>query len=166
MPCSLNGFYLCGIDKEITLKSARSQLFLNIRSIVLWHKLVTQNLSRLKFNAFQMLLVLLIFLSISSLLAAIEQGLLGSPDMQITGNGSSTYQLNWYTDRIKSILPKALMFSVPVYIYQLMILAWSIWLAFALIKWAQWGWGDFSMQEYWRSKEVKLKLKNKDVEGG
>lgn len=124
----------------------------------------TQNLSRLKFNALQMLLVLLIFLSISSLLAAIEQGLLGSPDMQITGNGSSTYQLNWYTDRIESILPKALMFSVPVYIYQLMMLAWSIWLAFALIKWAQWGWGNFSKQEYWRSIEIKSKDKNKDVD--
>ncbi|MCW8935349.1 MAG: hypothetical protein OQK98_11550 [Gammaproteobacteria bacterium] len=123
----------------------------------------TQNLSRLKFNAYQVLLVLLIFLSISSLLAAIEQGLLGSPDMQITGNGSSTYELNWYTDRIDSILPGASMFSVPVYIYQLMMLAWSIWLAFALIKWAQWGWGNFSKQEYWRSKEPKFKHKKVDA---
>ena len=57
------------------------------------------------------------------------------------------------------------MFSVPVYIYQLMMLAWSIWLAFALIKWGQWGWGNFSKQEYWRSIELKSKHKNKDVEG-
>ena len=36
-------------------------------------------------------------------------------------------------------------------------------LAFALIKWAQWGWGNFSMQEHWRSKEVNAKDKSKDV---
>jgi len=120
---------------------------------------VTQ-MSRVKFNGFQILLIILIFLSITSLLAAIEQGLLGSPDMQITGNGSSMYQLNWYADRINSSLSSAMMISVPVYIYQLMMLAWSIWLAFALIKWAQWGWEQFSKQEYWRSIEGKLKQKD------
>lgn len=125
----------------------------------------TIQMSRFKFNGYQLLLIMLIFLSITSLLAAIEQGLLGSPDMQITGNGSSMSQLNWYSDRISSSLPSAMMLSVPVYVYQLMMLAWSIWLAFALIKWAQWGWGQFSKNEYWRAIELKSKnTNNKMVE--
>ncbi|MDA1342985.1 MAG: hypothetical protein O2966_03750 [Proteobacteria bacterium] len=37
---------------------------------------------------------------------AVEQGLLGgSPDMQITGNQSSAFDLNWYQDRSLSLPP-------------------------------------------------------------
>ena len=46
-----------------------------------------------------------IFLAVWTLVAliilfwAIQQGLLGTPEMQITGNGSTASQLHWYTDR-------------------------------------------------------------------
>ncbi|MCK4704218.1 MAG: hypothetical protein KAT90_01945, partial [Gammaproteobacteria bacterium] len=111
----------------------------------------TKTLSKTKFNFMQIGLVGLIFISVSTLVAAIQQGLLGSPDMQIIGNGSSSYQLNWFSDRITATVPDSIIISVPVFVYRLMMLAWSIWLAFALIKWAQWGWGNFTKQEYWKS---------------
>ena len=126
----------------------------------------TELLSRLKFNLIQLGLICLIFISISTLLSVIEQGLLGSPDMQITGNGSSSLQLNWYSDRIEQEIPLVTVFTVPVYVYRLMMLLWSIWLAFALIKWSQWGWTNYTKSEYWRSKSkiVKAEAENKNDE--
>lgn len=121
-------------------------------------------MSNLKFNGFQFLLVLLSLFSGSVLIEAIQQGLLGAPEMQIMGNGSGVYQLNWYSDRIQALTPQATMISVPVYVYRLMMLVWSIWLAFALIKWAQWGWGSFSKNGYWRSTKISLKAKRSSSE--
>ncbi|MCK5648124.1 MAG: hypothetical protein KAI22_04525, partial [Gammaproteobacteria bacterium] len=117
----------------------------------------------ISFNALQILLVVLVMLSITALIVSIEQGLLGSPRMQISGNGSSAYQLNWFSDRIAPVLPEAGMISVPVYIYRLIMLAWSIWLAFAVIKWAQWGWAAFSHEEYWQSLPKRTKFKKKST---
>lgn len=111
----------------------------------------TTTMSRVKFNLFQVMLALFMLFTISTLLGAIQHGLLGSPDMQITGNGSSIYGLNWYSARIKEISPSVTIISVPVYIYRILMLLWSIWLAFALIKWAQWAWTNFTKNEYWRA---------------
>lgn len=108
-------------------------------------------MSRRLFNFMQVGLIILIFIAVSTLFTVIEQGLLGSPDMQITGNGSSSYQLNWFSDRIASEIPETTFISVPVYIYRLLMLVWSIWLAFTLIKWAQWGWINYSKEGYWKS---------------
>jgi len=114
------------------------------------------------FNLMQVGLVILIFISVSTLFSVIEQGLLGSPDMQITGNGSSSYQLNWFSDRTAAVIPEATLISVPVYVYRLMMLAWSIWLAFALINWAKWGWGNYTKQGYWKSAPETKKPEDTD----
>lgn len=103
------------------------------------------------FNFMQVGLIILVFITVSTLFGVIEQGLLGSPEMQITGNGSNSYQLNWFSDRITPVLPEATFISVPVYVYRLLMLVWSIWLAFALVKWAQWGWSNYTKNGYWRS---------------
>ncbi|VAW65269.1 hypothetical protein MNBD_GAMMA11-333 [hydrothermal vent metagenome] len=115
-------------------------------------KLDTRELSRPLFNFMQIILLMLVFISAITLLFVIQQGLLGSPDMQITGNNSSPYLLNWFSDRIEKTVPQASIVSVPVYIYRLLMLVWSIWLAFSVIKWAQWGWSNYIKTEYWRNK--------------
>jgi len=121
----------------------------------------TSMLTTFKFNLFQIVLILLCAMSLLTMIAVIEQGLLGTPNMQITGNGSSSYQLKWYSDRIASSLPEASFISVPVYVYQLLMLLWSIWLAFALIKWSQWSWKCFTQAGYWRAiKRKKIPRKH------
>jgi hypothetical protein len=30
------------------------------------------------------------------------------------------------------------------------MLVWALWLAFALLKWLQWGWQSFSAGGYWK----------------
>ncbi|MBI3187652.1 MAG: hypothetical protein HYZ31_07325, partial [Gammaproteobacteria bacterium] len=52
-----------------------------------------------QFNFIQAGMVVLTFFALSTLLFAVQQGLLGAPDMQIAGNQSSSYMLNWFSDR-------------------------------------------------------------------
>jgi hypothetical protein len=107
------------------------------------------------FNLMQIVLGCLTLLALALLFYAVEQGLLGSPDMQITGNNSSAYNLNWYQDRSLASLPIAGVISVPLMVYRLLMLAWALWLAQALLGWLKWGWRCFSSQALWL-KPVKV----------
>jgi hypothetical protein len=106
------------------------------------------------FNLLQISIGLLTLVSLSVLFSAVAHGLLGSPDMQVTGNHSSATVLNWYQDRSASTLPAATVISLPLINYQLLMLAWSLWLASALLNWLKWGWGCFSSNGLWRKKVV------------
>ena len=78
------------------------------------------------------------------------QGLLGAPEMQIAGNDSNAYQLNWYQDRSAGPLPTAWVISAPILLYRGLMLAWSLWLAYALLRWLGWAWECFSADGLWR----------------
>ena len=108
------------------------------------------------FNLLQIGLVLLALLTLTTLFWAVQQGLLGLPQMQIGGNGSGAYELNWYQDRSDPLLPLAQIYSVPLLVYRLLMLAWALWLAFALLRWIGWGWQAFSEGGRWI--EIKLRL--------
>lgn len=101
------------------------------------------------FNALQASIGALTLLSLGVLFFAVAQGLLSSPEMQIIGNQSSAFSLNWYQDRSPSALPAATVISVPVYAYRFLMLAWSLWLAVSLLDWLKWGWGCFSSNGLW-----------------
>jgi len=103
-----------------------------------------------RFDLLQLALVGLTLAALAALLEAIEQGLLGTPNMQVAGNGSSAWQLNWYQDRIAGPLPTASVISVPLLLYRGLMLAWALWLAFALLRWLGWGWQCFSAGGLWR----------------
>jgi hypothetical protein len=101
-------------------------------------------------NLIQVLLGLLTLATLIALIFAISTSLLGEPEMQIAGNGSSFMSLNWYQDRISDAMPGAQVLSVPLYVYRLAMLAWSLWLAIRLIGWLKWGWRCFASGGYWR----------------
>ncbi len=121
-----------------------------------WRK--TQQASGLRyFNALQVMLGLLTVVSLGLLFLAVEQGLLGSPDMQIIGNQSSAFNLNWYQDRTPSTLPSATLISVPLIVYRVLMLLWSLWLAVSLLNWLKWGWECFSSNGLWNKATTKKK---------
>ncbi|HQQ62073.1 MAG TPA: hypothetical protein PLF22_00720 [Pseudomonadales bacterium] len=121
--------------------------------------LQTAQLTRSRFNAMQVLLVLLTLAMISCLLGTIPMSLLSSPDMQVIGNQSTAQSLNWFQDRTAVGLPTAWALSLPMWMYRGVMLAWSLWLAFALLDWCRWGWNSFSSGELWRGKaEPQLSL--------
>lgn len=109
------------------------------------------------FNLLQVSLGLLTLVALGVLFSAVAQGLLDAPDMKVTGNQSSAFALNWYQDRSTSTLPAASVVSLPLIVYRLLMLAWALWLASALLNWLKWGWGCFSSNGLWHKKVVMEK---------
>jgi hypothetical protein len=70
--------------------------------------------------------------------------------MMIAGNGSSVDSLLWFSDRLDGALPQPWVVSVPLLAYRLVMLAWALWLALAVIRWARWTWACFSERGLWR----------------
>jgi hypothetical protein len=93
--------------------------------------------------------------AVGVLFASIYQGLLGHPDMQVTGNASSAYDLRWFADRTTELFPRGWVVSVPMLVYRGAMLGWSLWLALALLRWLKWGWTAFSAGGLWRSFPAK-----------
>jgi hypothetical protein len=73
--------------------------------------------------------------------------------MQVTGNGSENYFFNWYQDRSGENLPQAQVISIPLWCYRVTMLAWSLWLVFALLRWVKWGWTIFAEGGVWPQRE-------------
>lgn len=112
-------------------------------------------MARDHFNAMQCGVVVLTLLALAALIGAISRGLLGHPDMNIVGNGSGSNLLRWYQDNSGATLPRAWMLSIPLYYYRLAMLAWALWISFALITIIKWGWQLFSQPVLWYKPERK-----------
>jgi hypothetical protein len=98
----------------------------------------------LAFGALQVALLLVTLVAAGALVFAIQQGLLGVPEMRIAGNGSSSHALRWYLDRSAPLLPQPWVVSLSIWWYRAAMLAWSMWLALALVGWARWGFAQWS----------------------
>jgi len=103
------------------------------------------------FNLRQLLLVAWTAVALGVLFAAIRQGLLGSPDMQIAGNGSTADHLRWFADRTGPVPPRPWVISVPLIVYRLAMLGWALWIAAALLRWLRWAWTCFCETGLWRN---------------
>jgi len=119
-----------------------------------WRKERGGTLGDRGFDLLQGLLALWTLLALHGLFAAIQHGLLGLPDMQITGNGSTAALLRWYHDRAGATLPRTWVVSVPLMVYRLVMLAWALWIAWAILWWFRWGWACFSEGGRWRPVRV------------
>jgi hypothetical protein len=109
-----------------------------------WRRERGTALGDLGFNVFQLFLALWTVAALAELVWSVQQGLLGLPEMQIAGNGSSARQLRWYSDAAAAVLPRAWVLSVPLLVYRVAMLAWALWLAQALLRWLRWGWSCFT----------------------
>jgi hypothetical protein len=98
----------------------------------------------------QVALALLTLAALGSLLSAIPNGLLGSPDMRIAGPGSHGGLLEWFHDRVETALPRPVVISVSIWFYKAAMLAWALWLSFALVRWVRWAWHAGGAQGLWR----------------
>ncbi|WP_455207917.1 hypothetical protein [Kaarinaea lacus] len=117
-------------------------------------KLVNQS-GNFVFNTIQVGLAMLTVIALMVLFYAIQQGLLGRPDMQIAGNGSTAYILNWYQDQVQETLPNIWVLSVPLSVYRVLMLLWALWLAYSLLGWLRWAWQQYAIDGYWRKAQRK-----------
>ncbi len=119
--------------------------------VLAWRGLPTfQELHHLTYNALQVILMLLTAAALGILVYAVGEGLLGSPEMFITGNGSSRTLLRWYQDRSPTLLPIPSSFSISIWWYRFLMLLWALWLAASLIRWLRQGWQSFSTGGFFR----------------
>jgi hypothetical protein len=115
-----------------------------------WRGRWPASLGKTAFNLGQIGLAALTLAALYCLYQAIRRGLLGLPEMQIGGNASSATQLNWYQDHAMAALPTVSINSVPLIVYHLAMLAWALWLAFALVGWMRWGFRQYGHGGLWR----------------
>lgn len=115
-----------------------------------WRERHGARLGPLAFNALQLGLALATFALLAVLVLAVQQGLLGAPDLQIAGNGSSGHLLRWYQDRSPPDWQPGTFWSAPLWVYRLLMLGWALWLAWAVLGWLRWGWQCWGRDGHWR----------------
>ncbi len=115
----------------------------------LQHRSQASSLNRRAFNVRQVLLAGLSIVALLCFYAAVHNGLLVHPDMQVAGAGSHGGNLEWYIDRSSNDLPQTAIISLSIWVWRLFMLAWSLWLAFRLVGWVRWAWSAFSTGGRW-----------------
>lgn len=126
-----------------------------------WRSNLQAGPSRWRFNLLQIALLLFTLINLLVYLQIVYQGLLGMPEMQIVGNASSYFKLQWYVDRCLALLPQIQVLSLPILWYRGLMLLWALWLAWHLLQWLQWGWRAWSTNGYWRSASPKIVIDDK-----
>ena len=121
-------------------------LFLGLR----WRAQHAPGLSATRHNLAQIALAGWSIVAFGLLLAAVPEGLLSAPDMQVTGNGSYAGCLRWFQDRSAGDFPSGWILSLPLWAYRVAMLAWSLWLARKLLQWLRWSWERYSAGGHWK----------------
>lgn len=114
-----------------------------------------------RFNAMQAGIIALTILMLFCLIDTVPRGLLGVPDMGIRGYGSVSNNLSWFADRSDSLLPVAKIASLPIWLYRVLMLAWTLWLASILIRWLSRGLSAWLKNGYWKKSEWASQIKKK-----
>jgi hypothetical protein len=112
--------------------------------------------SNVVFNIGQLVLAVLTVVMLITLIGSIENGLLGQPNMHIV-SPVQYGPLSWFMDRSDGVTPAAGVISVSLWFYKAAMLAWALWLSFALLRWLRWAWKAFSTEGVWRGKIITLK---------
>lgn len=110
------------------------------------------------YNGLQITLAIMTAAALYCLYWAVQSGLLGIPDMQIAGNGSSRSILRWTMDRTGPVMPRPWAISLPRLAFHVLMLAWALWLALSLIRWLRWGWRCFTQGGMWKKGFPRPKL--------
>ncbi|HNQ87261.1 MAG TPA: hypothetical protein PKM73_01355 [Verrucomicrobiota bacterium] len=125
--------------------------------LVRWRGEQGDSVAGWRFDLLQLLVAGLTLAALGILVATVREGLLGNPEMFIRGNGSSRVELCWFQPRSGTELPLPVVVSVSVWFYRLLMLAWALWLATALIRWLQFAWMQFSKGGCWKPLSRKPK---------
>jgi hypothetical protein len=118
-----------------------------------------QKLSVAWFNALQILLALATVVVLLVFIGVVAAGLLGDPEMFVAGQGSTASVLQWFQPISGPALPQPVVWAVSDWWYRLAMLAWALWLAWALLRWLNWGWQQFRTGGAWKKHLPVLKKK-------
>jgi len=162
----LSGFTPLGLWAWLSLLLGFSQTPHMLIFVILWFLCFEARgrygarLKPVTLNFIQLMLIGGTLIFLFSLYAAIHTNLisLGEIEMQVSGAGSTERVLKWYVDRHEGPLPQAALYTLPRRAWQILMLAWSFWLANSFIKWAQWAWTQAQIGGVWRSRGAPQSL--------
>jgi hypothetical protein len=103
------------------------------------------------YNVGQVVLGLLLVGALAVVANAVDFGLWRIPDMGISGNHATGGQLIWYQDRAGQVLAQPTVVSLPISMYRLLVVGWTLWLGFSAIRWASWVWTCLHGHGLWRA---------------
>jgi hypothetical protein len=103
----------------------------------------------LRFRALQAALAVLAIAAVLAVVAAVPQGLIAHPDMRISPQAGGN-ELSWFVDAAHGTLPVTGVVSVSLWWYKLAMLAWALWLSFALTRWMRWAWQVYTRDGLWQ----------------
>jgi len=115
-----------------------------------------RNAAPAKWRSYNLMQVALALLAVAAILAvagAVPQGLLAQPDMRILP-ASPSGELTWFVDQTADWLPSPGVLTVSLWWYKIAMLAWALWLSFALTRWVGWAWRVFNRDGVWRRPPV------------
>lgn len=152
-PLNVRQWFLLGIGM-VTVNVNTVVLVAGWFIAVEWRQKRTPS-SRLLFNLMQIGLVGWSLIVAVALYQAVQNGLLGIPDMQVAGNGSQGHLLHWTVDRAAGVLPRPCVFSGSIYFYRALMFCWALWLARNAVAWARWAVQAMRQNGAWRKKRLK-----------
>lgn len=89
--------------------------------------------------------LLLLYVLLNTIVAALTN----DPNMYITGLLSSNHIFAWFSDEIAGVVPTPWVLSFPIWFYFVLILVWSMWLVFALLRWMRDWWQILKTPVLW-----------------
>lgn len=104
----------------------------------------------------QLALVVTTVLFLAALTAAVYEGLVTSPDMNVEGAGSYGNHLAWYVDRSSGPLEKSWVLSTSIWVWRALMLAWALWLARSLLRWLADAWEIAQIGGFWAPRRARL----------
>ena len=141
----------------LTLCNLSSVVLLAAWFIAIWwrSRRTLESLRETTYRAVQIALTVFAVVALGALVWSIPNALLGQPEMQVTGYGSSESTYRWYADHSGEALPTAWVVSLPTWVYRVAMWAWSLWLAFALVRWVRAAWRTLVAPGYWTRPEAQ-----------
>ena len=141
----------------LTLCNLSSVLLLAAWFVAIWwrSRRTLESVNDETYRAVQIALTVFGVVALGALVWSIPAALLGQPEMQVTGYGSTESTYRWYADNSGEVLPTAWVVSLPTWVYRVAMWAWSLWLAFALVRWVRAAWRTLVAPGYWTRPEAQ-----------
>jgi hypothetical protein len=109
-------------------------------------------LEKSSYNAYQIVLGFFTLLSISVVLYTLNQGLLNSPEVFISGIESSADKLYWYAENNTASSPWAII--LPVWVYRVCMFLWAMWFAAKSMDLIKWMWALLNNNGLWLKSSI------------
>jgi hypothetical protein len=133
LPIRLHEAFLLGIGFS-TVSWWSLVIFVAVLAAFSWRRRWSEEGRDWRFNLVQVALAFAALIAGIVLIAALNGGLLGYPDLHVTGHGSSSTSLRWFADQTTGALPEASAWLLPMWMYRAFMLAWAFWMAWFLLR--------------------------------